>query len=106
MSIPKKDVEQMKNLAKEGKQISKIVTQDFPQYSYWDIYSEVYGSGMQGAQGVKVMITKRLNQLVKANTSERQEIVEELNYLICDIYNRCRSNQSKLDNIRKILQKK
>jgi len=93
----------MKNLAREGKQISKISVEDFPEYDYWDIYSEVYGAGEQSAQGVKWMITNRLNQLVAANARDRQDIIDELNELIWYLYQNYRSNQRKLDNIRQVL---
>lgn len=103
MAIPKKDADRMKNLVKEGKQISKIVAEDFPQYDYWDVYSQIYGSGEQSAQGVKWMITNRLNQLVQANAQKRQDIIDELNDLILYLYNNYKSNQNKLDSIRQIL---
>jgi len=105
MAIPKKDANRMKNLAREGKQISKISAEDFPEYDYWDVYSEVYGAGEQSAQGVKWMITNRLNQLVAANSRDKQDIIDELNELIWYLYENYRSNQKKLDNIRQILGK-
>ena len=105
MAIPKKDANRMKNLAREGKQISKIAAEDFPEYDYWDVYSEVYGAGEQSAQGVKWMITNRLNQLVAANSRDRQAIIDELNELVWYLYENYRSNQRKLDNIRQVLGK-
>lgn len=105
MAIRKKDADKMKSLAREGKQISKIVAEDFPEYDYWDVYSEVYGSGEQSAQGVKWMITNRLNQLIAANAQDRQRIINELNELIWYLYDNYRSNQRKLENIRQVLGK-
>ena len=105
MAIPKKDANRMKNLAREGKQISKIAVEDFPEYDYWDVYSEVYGAGEQSAQGVKWMITNRLNQLVAADSRDRQDIINELNELVWYLYDNYRSNQRKLDSIRQVLGK-
>ena len=39
MSISKKDAKKIITLAKEGKKITAIAEEDFPQYDYWDIYS-------------------------------------------------------------------
>ena len=103
MPIPRRDTDKMRNLAREGKQISKIVAEDFPEYDYWDVYSEVYGHGEQSAQGVKWMITNRLNQLVGANTQSRQSIIDELNELIWYLYENYKDNQRKLDSVRQIL---
>ncbi|MFC1914776.1 hypothetical protein ACFLWK_00770 [Chloroflexota bacterium] len=105
MTVPRKDASRMKNLTKEGKQISRIVEEDFPEYDYWDVYSEVYGAGEQSAQGVKWMITNRLNQLVAADSRDRQDIINELNELVWYLYDNYRSNQRKLDSIRQVLGK-
>ena len=105
MTIPKRDSDKMKNLTREGKQIAKIVTEDFPEYDYWDVYSEVYGAGERSAPGVKKMITNRLNQLVGANAQNRQSIMDELNELIWYLYENYKSNQRKLNSIRQILSK-
>jgi len=45
ITIPRRDVARMKNLVREGKQITRIVEDDFPQYDYWDVYSKVYNPG-------------------------------------------------------------
>ncbi len=103
MVIPKRDSDKMKNLVREGKQITKIAREDFPEYDYWDIYSEVYGSGEQSARGVKRMISSRLNQLVSSDTQTRQSIVNEVNELIWYLYDNYKGNQRKLERIRSIL---
>lgn len=100
MAINKRDAEKMKNLVREGKQISRIVDEDFPQYDYWDVYYEVYGAGEQSAQGVKWMITKRLNQLSSVDTQERQRIVEEVGELVWYLYENYKISRRKLDSIR------
>jgi len=100
----KKDSEVMIRLAKEGKHISKIWTEDFPEYDYWDIYFEVYGAGERSSVGVKRMITARLNKLTEADDKQnRIEIIDELNELVYHLYSRYKSSQQKLDEIRSIL---
>lgn len=102
----KKDSETMIRQAKEGKQISKIWTEDFPEYDYWEIYMEVYGSGERSSIGVKRMITARLNKLVSADQKkDREKIIEELNELVFHLYSRYKSSQQKLDEIRSIINK-
>jgi len=103
MTISKRDADTMKNLVREGKQITRIVEEDFRQYDYWDIYYKVYGSGEQSAQGVKWMITNRLNQLSSADAQTQQEIVEEISDLVWYLYENYKRSQRKLDSIRKAL---
>lgn len=105
MTIPRSDANRIKTLVREGKRITRIVDEDFPQYDYWDVYYEVYGSGEQSAQGVKWMITNRLNQLYSANTQERQRIVAEVSDLVWYLYDNYKNSQRKLAGIRKILSK-
>ena len=96
----------MIRLAKEGKHISKIWTDDFPEYGYWEIYVEVYGAGERSSQGVKRMITGRLNKLTEADDKqERTKIVEELDELVYHLYSRYKSSQKSLDQIRSIINK-
>ena len=103
MPISKSDSEKMIRLAKEGKQISRIVADNFPMLGYWDVYFEIYGSGERSARGVKSMITSRLNKIATATKSERQIIVDELHELVWHLYKNHKTNQSKLDKIRKAL---
>jgi len=104
MSIPKPEADKMRRLAKEGKQISKIVSDDFPGYDYWEVYLEVYGSGERSARGVKRMISTRLDTLVGASAkSDRKLIVEELHDLVWHLYENHKSNQQKLEKIRAVL---
>lgn len=103
MTISKTDSQKMRRLAKEGKQISRICTEDFPDYEYLDVYWEVYGSGGRSAQGIKRMITERLNSLVEANKAERKLIVGEIDGLVWHLYSNHKQNQQKLEKLRKIL---
>ncbi len=103
MPIPVRDANKIRNLVKEGKQISRILAEDFPDYGYWEIYAEAYSAGEISALGVKRMITNRLNQLVEASGQRRQDIIDELDDLVWYLYNNYKSSQSKLDSIRQIL---
>ena len=102
----KKDKTAIQALAKEGKQLSKIMEQDFPEYEYWEIYEAVYDSGGKSALGVKRTIANRLNAL--ANTrkkDERTEIIEEVEELVWHLYGSLKNSQQKLQVIRKALEK-
>lgn len=104
MSIPKADSQKMQRLAKEGKQISKIMAEDFPDLEYIDVYWAVYGSGERSSQGIKRMITQRLDSLVGAGTkAERKTIVAEIDGLVCHLYGNHKENQQKLEKVRKAL---
>ncbi|MBC8549346.1 MAG: hypothetical protein H8D23_06815, partial [Candidatus Brocadiales bacterium] len=97
MAVTKKDSAEMKRLAQEGKQISKIQKEDFKEYSYWDIYIEVYGSGERSSVGIKRMITGRLNKLINSPKSERRLIVKEIDELVWHLYENHKINQKKID---------
>jgi hypothetical protein len=104
MSIEKSEALKMRQLAQEGKQISKIVTEDFPDKDYWEVYLEVYASGERSARGIKRMITTRLNAISESgSSSERAEIKQELNDLVWHLYNNHKINTDKLSKIRAAL---
>ena len=77
----------MRRLAEEGKPISRIMSEDFPNVDYWDIYFFVYSGGHRSATGIKRMISNRLKSLQNANPSERQKIIKEIEDLVWYLYN-------------------
>jgi hypothetical protein len=103
MDVSKKDADKMRRLAGEGKTIAKIQREDFPDHDYWDVYLEVYASGQRSAQGVKKMITSRLNQLADADKATRQGIIEELHGLVWHLYENHKGTQKTLRRIRQAL---
>lgn len=103
MTISKSDAGKMRRLAQEGKQISKIVSQDFPHLPYWEVYLEIYGSGERSARGIKRMISTRLDSLVDANKADRKVVVAEIDELVWHLYSNHKQNQQKLEMIRKAL---
>lgn len=103
--MDKRDSEKMIKLAREGKAISKIAEEDFPEYFYWDIYVEVYGAGEKSAVGVKRMISNRLKKLPSLSTNEQQYMIDEINELVWHLYNRYRESQVKLDDIRAVIER-
>jgi len=102
----KKDKNTIQTLAREGKQISKIMEQDFPELDYWEIYQAVYDDGGKSALGTKRTIANRLTTL--AETTKKQEraaIIEEIEDLVWHLYESLKNSQQKLDALRKILNK-
>lgn len=71
MEIPKRDSDEMIRLAQEGKMISKIVSENYPQYTYEQVRNTVYNSGQRSPLGTKRMITNRLNLLATFYQSGR-----------------------------------
>ncbi|MPM47416.1 hypothetical protein SDC9_94126 [bioreactor metagenome] len=99
-----KDSEEIIRLAREGKHISKIWGEYFPNYDYWEVYMEAYGAGEKSSVGVKRMITSRLNKLAEADSkADREDLIEEINSLVLHLYTRYKSNQQKLEQAREIL---
>ena len=102
----KKDRAAIQELAKEGKQISKIMESDFPEYEYWDIYEAVHDGGGKSALGVKRTIANRLTTLADTRKkNERTEIIEEVEELVWHLYDSLKSSQQKIEAIRKALNK-
>jgi hypothetical protein len=102
----KKDKDAIQNLAREGKQISKIMEQDYPEYDYWEIYQAVYDDGGKSALGTKRTIANRLTTLVETGKKqERVAIIKEIEDLVWHLYDSLKNSQQKLDAMRKILNK-
>lgn len=102
----KKDKAAIQILAKEGKQISKIMEQDYPEYDYWEIYWAVHDAGGKSALGAKRTITKRLETLASTGKKgERQAIIQEVDDLVWHLYESLKSSQQKLQAIREALDK-
>ncbi|PFN04198.1 hypothetical protein [Bacillus cereus] len=100
----KQDADVMVRLAREGKHISKIWAEDFPEYDYWEVYTEGYGSVEKSSVGVKRMITARLNKLAGTNKQkDHEELIEEINELIFHLYSRYKGSQQKSNEIRSII---
>ena len=105
MAITKADSEKMRRLAQEGKQISRIFVDDFPELDYWEVYIEVYAAGERSSRGIKRMITTRLNAIAESTSrSERAKIVEDLHSLVWHLYNNHKTNHEKLAKIRAALE--
>ncbi|MCU5435107.1 hypothetical protein OCF16_18850 [Bacillus mobilis] len=105
MNIDSRDIEKMIKLAREGKQISKIWEEDFPQYDYWDIYMEIHEAGEKSALGTRKKITYRLNKLQTATKREREDIILEIQDLVEHLYVRYKESQKKLQEIRNVIEK-
>ncbi len=102
----KKDKLEIQALAKEGKRLSKIMEQDFPEYDYWEIYEVVHDSGGKSALGVKRTIANRLATLAgTGRKKEREIVIEEVEDLVWHLYESLKSSQQKLQAIRKALDK-
>jgi len=104
MAITNADTQKMRRLAQEGKQISKIMSEDFPDLDYWEVYLEVYSSGERSSRGIKRMITTRLNSMAASTSKmERAAIARELHDLVWHLYENHKTNREKLAKIREAL---
>lgn len=101
-----KDKAAIRSLAQEGKQISKIMEQDYPEHDYWEIYWAVRDGDGKSALGVKRTIANRLTTLAgTGKKQERQAIIEEVEDLVWHLYESLKASQQKLQAIRKALDK-
>ncbi len=86
MTISNADKEKITLLAQEGKQISKIADEDFPNLDYWEVYWAAIEGGQPPAQGVKKKISNRLKALAAANKKQRDELTGEIADLVSHLY--------------------
>ena len=102
--MDKRDIDKIIQLTGEGKPISKIWEENFPEYDYWEIYCTAYDAGERSSVGTRRMITNRLNKLATCSVAERQSIINEIDDLVWYLYNRYKDSQHKLDKIREIIE--
>ena len=104
MAISDADSAKIVRLTQEGKQISRIAHDDFPNLDYWEVYWVAIQGGQRSGQGVKRKITSRLNSLASANKNERDNLVLEIADLVSHLYENYKINSQKLTKIRKTLE--
>ena len=105
MNISKADSDKIRRLVQEGKRIAQISSEDFPDLDYWDVYFEALGGGERSAQGIKKMITNRVNTLVECqDKKDRAIIANDLQGLVWHLYRDHKTNTEKLQKIRKALE--
>jgi len=98
MPLSEEEKGRIQQLAWEGKLISKIRQDDFPEYSWEEIYGAAWEGGAQSVLGVQRMITRRLRKLTTAHDQQaREDLVNELERLTRDMYYRVRQNQKKME---------
>ena len=100
MTISKSELEAMNNLLAHGKTITDIA-KEYPKYDYWEIYWEVNDHSILGK---KRATTNRLKRLVKEKSTEkRQEISDEAQELLNELYEQLKRNSAKLIEMDRIL---
>ena len=105
MAIPQSNQEKILRLVQEGKPLSKIAEEDFPDIDYWEIWWTVWEGGERSARGVKKMITNRLNSLIEAGKKQdRQQLIDEISDLVSYLYKNHKKISEKLGKIRKTLE--
>lgn len=98
-----RDSELIIKLAREGKPIARILEEDFPNYDYWDIYFAVNEGGERSSVGVKRKITNRLYKPPSLSKEEQKDVIQEIDELVCFLYDRYKESQQKLDDIRGVM---
>lgn len=100
MTISKSELKEMNDFLGKGKTISYLAKK-YPNYDYWEIYLQVSDYSFLGK---KRTITNRIKKLVSTtNKASRQEIADEAQTLLDDLYKHLKSNSSKLIEINRIL---
>ena len=100
MAIPKHELTEMNRLLESGMNISDIWSK-YRQYDYWEIYWSVSDFSLLGK---KRIITNRLNS-VRSESSKvkREELLNEINSLVTEMYELTKKNGKKLVDIGKTI---
>ena len=96
---------QIKNFISEGKKISEIRRENFPESSYAEIYSAAHDGTDGSSLGIKKKITYRLNKLVAANSKiQKDEFATDIRDLVNSLYRQHKDMSAKLAEIRDVLE--
>jgi len=102
MTIKKNELTKMNNLLAHGATIADLANK-FPKYDYWEIYWEVHDFSFLGK---KRTITNRLKKIVSTKSQKkRQELAEEAQVLLNELYESLKTNSKKLIQIDRVLRK-
>lgn len=100
MAIPQHELKEMNRLLEGGMNISDIWAKH-SQYDYWEIYWSVSDYSLLGK---KRKITNRINSARRATSqAERDELLNEVNSLVTEIYELTKKNGEKLVDIGKVI---
>ncbi|MCX7094346.1 MAG: hypothetical protein NTY50_12975 [Methylobacter sp.] len=100
MAIPQHELKEMNRLLEGGMNISDIWTKH-SQYDYWEIYWSVSDYSLLGK---KRKITNRINLARRATSqTERDELLNEVNSLVTEMYELTKKNGKKLVDIGKVI---
>ena len=102
MTIVKSDLKNMNDLLGKGKNIAQIAKK-YSSYDYREIYWELNDVSFLGK---KRAITNRLKKLVTTKVrADREEIAQEAQEMLNELYNTLKSNSKKLIDIDRVLRK-
>jgi hypothetical protein len=106
MAISKKDAKKMQRLAQEGKQISRIVQEDFPNLTWWDVRGVLEEAGTSSSLGLMREITGKLNKARKTVKKDKKlsDDLSRVNNLARQLYERSKEDYKRLDRIRKAVE--
>lgn len=104
MSLSNDDRDRIARLVREGRKITEVWREEFPEFDYDDVYWAAYGRGARSAQGAKKMITSRLRRARRTKGRERRaEILDEIDGLVTALYEDHKRMARKLRSIRTAL---
>ncbi len=106
MDISKKDAAKIQQLAQEGKQVSKIQKEDFPNLTWWDIRGVLEEAGTSSSLGLMREITGKLNK-ARETVNKDKKLSNDLlrvNKLARQLYERGKEDYKRLDRIRKAVE--
>lgn len=108
--MQQRDIDTIISLSKQGKQTTKIWEENYPELDYEEVHDIIYGAGEMSSRGAKQKISNKivkirslLNQQGKINKNEIDDLVTEIDDLVCFLYERHKANQKKLDSIRETI---
>ena len=108
--MEQRDIDTIIRLSKEGKQTVKIWEENYPELDYEEVHDIIYSAGEMSSRGAKQKISNKivkihslLNQQAKFDKNEIDDLITEIDDLVCFLYERHKATQKKLDSIRETI---
>ena len=101
MSLTKKNIKHIQELAREGMEPGLIHSKYYHKANRQDIYNAYYTVVKYSPKGACISIGQTIAILRISATDENKILLDRLYPLINQLYKTLRSNQQKLDEIRK-----
>jgi N-glycosylase/DNA lyase len=101
MSLNHRDIKNIQTLANEGKEPGLVYSENYPKENRQDIYDAYYKFVKSSPHASRISIGQIISILRIPATDKEKLLLDDLDSLSSQLFKTLRSNQQKLDNIRR-----